>query len=146
MKILSVRQPWAHLIIHGGKDIENRKWKTNYRGDVLIHASKAYSSSANLPNLPDGMRNSFQFGGVIGVAELVDCVSASKSKWFEGPFGFVLRNPRPIPFIEWPGALGLRDVPPELVRRRIGEDRLSVTALSMERMHGVRALPEAADR
>jgi hypothetical protein len=41
MKILSVRQPWAALIVSGHKDIENRTWSTRYRGPVLIHASQA---------------------------------------------------------------------------------------------------------
>ena len=38
MKTLSVRQPWANLIVRGIKDIENRSWKTNFRGRILIHA------------------------------------------------------------------------------------------------------------
>ncbi|NBF09766.1 ASCH domain-containing protein [Pseudomonas sp. Fl4BN1] len=40
MKALSIRQPWAWLIIHGGKDVENRSWHTKYRGRFLVHASK----------------------------------------------------------------------------------------------------------
>lgn len=37
---LPVRQPWAWLIIHGGKDVENGNWTTRVRGRVLIHAAK----------------------------------------------------------------------------------------------------------
>ena len=40
MKALSIRQPWAWLILNAGKDIENRSWYTSVRGRVLIHASK----------------------------------------------------------------------------------------------------------
>ncbi|MEH2033227.1 MAG: ASCH domain-containing protein [Nostoc sp.] len=40
MKALSVRQPWAWAIIYALKDIENRGWPINYRGDILIHAAK----------------------------------------------------------------------------------------------------------
>jgi hypothetical protein len=40
MRVLTVKNPWAYLIIHYGKDIENRSRKTNYRGRILIHASK----------------------------------------------------------------------------------------------------------
>ncbi|WP_229215634.1 ASCH domain-containing protein [Duganella sp. CY15W] len=40
MKALSIRQPWAWLIVNGYKDIENRSWSTNVRGKVLVHASK----------------------------------------------------------------------------------------------------------
>lgn len=39
MKALSIKQPFAALIVHGIKDIENRTWKTNYRGKIYIHAS-----------------------------------------------------------------------------------------------------------
>jgi len=39
MKALSLRQPWAWLVLHGGKDIENRVWNTHMRGPILIHAS-----------------------------------------------------------------------------------------------------------
>ena len=40
MKAITVRQPWAWLILHAGKDIENRTWPTNERGRVLVHAAK----------------------------------------------------------------------------------------------------------
>src|SRR6267378_3713180 len=40
MKIISIRQPWASLIVSGVKDVENRTWSTRYRGPVLIHASR----------------------------------------------------------------------------------------------------------
>ena len=39
MKTLSIRNPWAYLIAYGVKDVENRSWKTDYRGELLIHAS-----------------------------------------------------------------------------------------------------------
>lgn len=39
-KCITVKQPWASLIVHGIKDIENRTWKTNFRGRVLIHAGR----------------------------------------------------------------------------------------------------------
>lgn len=42
MKVLSIRQPWASLIVWNFKDIENRNWKTNYRGPLLIHASSKF--------------------------------------------------------------------------------------------------------
>ena len=40
MKAITIKQPWASLIAAGLKDIENRTWKTNFRGRVLIHAAK----------------------------------------------------------------------------------------------------------
>ena len=48
-------------------------------------------------------------GGIVGIAEIVDCVTSHSSKWFEGPFGFILRKRRPLPFVKWTGVLGLRD-------------------------------------
>jgi hypothetical protein len=42
-------------------------------------------------------------GGIIGIAEIVDCVAAHTSPWFEGPFGFVLRNARKLSFRPMPG-------------------------------------------
>lgn len=47
-----------------------------------------------------------QRGGVVGEAELVDCVRESESPWFVGEYGFVLRNVKPLPFTPCAGALG----------------------------------------
>lgn len=44
MKVLSVKQPWAWLITNGIKQVENRTWKTNHRGDLLIHACKEWDA------------------------------------------------------------------------------------------------------
>jgi hypothetical protein len=40
MKAISIKQPFAWLLVNGFKDLENRNWKTNFRGEILIHASK----------------------------------------------------------------------------------------------------------
>ena len=45
MKTISVKQPWSYLICSGIKDVENRSWKTNFRGRVLIHSSKKISDA-----------------------------------------------------------------------------------------------------
>lgn len=107
MKALSIRQPWAHLILHGGKDIENRSWPTNVRGRVLIHAGDqldedglAWLQGRGVP-LPD----EYPRGGIVGEVEIVDCVRDSVSEWFVGPFGFVLRNPKPLPLRKLKGRL-----------------------------------------
>ena len=44
MLALSIRQPWAWLIVHGWKDIENRTWRTRVRGRFLIHAAKGMTN------------------------------------------------------------------------------------------------------
>jgi hypothetical protein len=53
---------------------------------------------------------------VVGIAEIADCVTRHSSKWFEGPFGFVLRKRRKLPYVQWKGALGLREAPNELLK------------------------------
>ena len=113
MKIISIRQPWASLIVNGIKDIENRSWSTNYRGRVLIHASQTEDkiSSVELKQRYGVNAPTYRpTGGVIGVADIVDCVEEHDSKWFDGEdYGFVLKNPRSLRFVRWPGQLGLRE-------------------------------------
>lgn len=130
MKAISIRQPWAWLIIHGGKDIENRDWPTKLRGRVLVHASKGMTRAEyedvrgflfmerELDHLLDQLPSfdSLQRGGIIGSVEIVDCVSSSSSPWFFGRHGFVLRDPSPMPFIPFKGALGFFDVPDDLLK------------------------------
>lgn len=114
---ISIRQPWAWLIMHGGKDIENRSWRTAFRGKVLVHAAmgmtrnefieaQAYVWNFN-PELALEMdRRKLERGGIIGEVEISNCVLRSVSPWFVGPWGFVLANPRPLPFRACRGALG----------------------------------------
>jgi ASCH domain-containing protein len=47
---LSLRQPWAWLVVNGYKDIENRSWRTNHHGPLVIHASKnrSWTTEENL--------------------------------------------------------------------------------------------------
>lgn len=122
MKALSIRQPWAWLILNGGKDIENRAWKTNFRGRVLVHAAKGITraeyDSIQAGCFPRGHFNTNFFpafellerGGIIGSVEITDCVTQSGSPWFFGPFGFVLTNSKPLPFIPLKGQLGFFEV------------------------------------
>ena len=112
MKALSIIQPWAWLIVSGHKDIENRNWPTRFRGPVLIHAGKKLDVESlnyvhGYPNQP----REFERGGIVGIAEIVDCVTGSNSPWWSGPYGFVIRNARPLPFVPMRGALGFFDVP-----------------------------------
>lgn len=114
-KAITIRQPWAWLIIHGGKDIENRTWSTKYRGRILVHAAKGMSESEYIAakavaDANKSFLTSFENlkrGGIIGSVDIVDCVDQSDSPWFFGPHGFVLRDPQPLPFIQMKGALGL---------------------------------------
>lgn len=111
--ILSIRQPWAWLIVNGYKDIENRTWSTHFRGKVLIHASKKWDEDfepADERVLGEEMGiilpNKFDFGGIVGIAEITDCINKSKSPWFFGPYGFTLANAKPLPFYPCKGKMG----------------------------------------
>jgi hypothetical protein len=56
LKILSIRHPWAYLIANGDKDIENRMWRTKYRGPFLIHASLALDREGCRATQANGFR------------------------------------------------------------------------------------------
>lgn len=123
MKVLSIRQPWAYCVVQGAKDVENRTWATDYRGPVLIHASKTPAARDALVDfIHKAMKESdinpaeLERGGIVGMAVLADCVTKSASDWFFGPYGFVLADPRPLPFYPCPGRLGLFNPSPALVR------------------------------
>ena len=111
MKAISIRQPWAWLIVNGYKDIENRSWRTKYRGQVLIHASQGvkkseYERAKELTDLLGiTLPTSFETGGIVGVATITDCVEQSESPWFFGEKGFVLTDARPIEVIQMKGKL-----------------------------------------
>lgn len=108
MKALSIMQPWAWLVVNGHKDIENRDWRSDnpglkYRGDVLIHTGLRFDDDFTGNGLPDIVRqiptdDDLPRGGIVGIAEIVDCVKDHPSPWFFGRYGFVLRNARPLEF------------------------------------------------
>lgn len=133
-KALSVRQPWAWLVVNGFKDIENRTRRTKFWGRFFVHASltidvefdrllQRWAFGADDPtgfltlNSPQarllaerynavGGAAALPRGGILGEAEITDCVDASDSPWFRGPFGYLLANAGPCPFIPCRGMLG----------------------------------------
>jgi len=114
LPVLSVRQPWAWLIVSGFKDIENRPRRTHYRGPLLIHAglSLAYYTEENIAWIRKRfgvcVPGELDTGGIVGVVDVMDCVERHRSKWFEpGGFGYVLANPRRLPFRACKGQLNL---------------------------------------
>lgn len=141
MKVLSVRNPWAWLIVRPDivgeevrrqayldgliKDVENRSRRTNFRGEFLIHASMGITSreyddarefaAAIVPNIELPPLHSLQYGGIVGAVTLIDCVEASDSRWYMGQKGYVLRDARPLPFVPCKGRLGFFDVPDDVV-------------------------------
>jgi len=126
MKIIVIRQPWAWLIVNGFKDIENRKWITHYRGPLLIQASARRPTATDIDKvrLYDRKREiklpeEFDLGGIVGIVRLDDCVTKSRSKWFDGPVGWVLSKPKKLPFVPLKGQLGLFN-PPRRILTRLG--------------------------
>ncbi len=119
MKALSIRQPWATLIVTGHKKIENRTWSTNHRGLILIHASKAFdyegwewirrnevlniTESDNLLSAPRG--------GIVGIAKLVNVLKPDKGEpnMFRdmNQYSWVLEDAKPLRFQPYKGKLGL---------------------------------------
>jgi hypothetical protein len=108
MKALSIRQPWAWLIVNGYKDIENRTWSTDFRGRVYVHAGRKIKSG-DFPEQRDYIEQSGIFlpeepplGAIVGEVIINDCVDTSSSPWFCGPYGFILSSPLaytdPIPY------------------------------------------------
>ena len=121
MKALSVRQPWAWLIANNYKDIENRKWWTDFRGEFLVHTGKTFdregyhwvksNTEIQMPEIDE-----FPKGGIVGMAELIDCVTHYNSRWFFGPYGFVIKNAKPLKFVPLRGRLQFFSVPLETIR------------------------------
>lgn len=72
MKVLTIKQPWAVLIIDGYKKYEFRSWKTNYRGKILIHAGMG-SEKEMLLKVED-YHLTYHHGAIIGEADVVDCI------------------------------------------------------------------------
>jgi hypothetical protein len=115
-RVLSVKNPWAYLIVHHGKDVENRRQSTKYRGRILIHASKgsdmyAYERRWGGDEAMQGIFDSLldniyevekTNGHIIGSVELYDCVKGSDSVWAENlpepysQYHWLLRDPHPF--------------------------------------------------
>lgn len=121
MLALTIKQPWASLILHHGKDIENRKWvfPDHMRGQrIAIHTSARldrteYVSAvehcyfAGIPNF-DLKPMDLTLGKIIGTIELESFGTNFRSPWFTGPIGWKLKDPIALPEpIPAKGALGL---------------------------------------
>lgn len=119
-KALSVKQPWAELICLGIKDIENRTWRTRFRGRVYIHAPLKDDKSAPLSkerkDATDHIEE-FQFekSAIIGEVTIADCVQNHKSIWAdkgEGIWHWVLKDAvfYDKPILNVKGKLGIWDI------------------------------------
>lgn len=121
MKTLSIRQPWASMIIQGYKPVENRPQQRTYRGPLLIHAGKKYDYDGEWwikenfkynPVMAAVFKNALNLrGGIIGSVNMIGCVTEHDSPWFSGPYGFVFIDPKPLEFDPMPGKLSFFEVP-----------------------------------
>ena len=102
MKVLTVKQPWASLIVQGLKNIENRTWRTKFRGKILIHAAakpvkegwNALTKKQRLLLPCEPLIENLPYGSIIGSVEIIDCVQNHPSEWAEkGVWNWVLANP-----------------------------------------------------
>ncbi len=115
MKAISVKQPWASLIAIGLKSIETRTWATDYRGEILIVASKQPDNAA-MKHF-SFLKESLSFGAALCMAELVDCqpmISAdekpARCPLYDGAYAWVLNNIRGVTPFEVKGRLGIYEV------------------------------------
>jgi len=127
LKAISVRQPWAWAIAWEGKTIENRTWRTNYRGPLAIHAASTFSRReyevARAFMLRLGIEppaaGALDTGRVVAVTTLVDVRPTNDSSlapWeTPGGYAFMLRDTKPIKPFVCRGMQGLWTIPTELV-------------------------------
>jgi hypothetical protein len=141
MRTLSFWQPWCWAITHLGKDVENRVWRTNYRGPLLIHAAQRKPTFAECSSFLDVAKHAigagaifkrvFELsrqlgcaetalalrelprGGIVGRVDVVGCVELGDSPWaFDDQYQWLLANAEPLPFFEVKGQRGFFDVTP----------------------------------
>lgn len=119
---ISIKQPWAALLVAGVKTVEVRTWATRVRGPVLIHAAKGADPRPDgwkLIDTPELQALASYRGGIIGRAALTACLCYHTAEafagaanahrnnpdWFvaDGLFGFVFQNPAQIAYTALPG-------------------------------------------
>jgi len=118
MKALSIRQPWAELIVRGIKDVENRSWSTEHRGPLAIHAARTFyfnlddkAEREEWENLRDDYgldKDKLVYGALVGTVEVVEVTKQVKSKWHvQGSWGWYVmdakRLAKPVPKRGMPG-------------------------------------------
>lgn len=120
MKALSLKQPFAELVVSGKKTIELRNWNTKFRGEFYIHASQ----QADAKSMQRFGYNKLPSGSIVGKAVLAAVKAytneqlhhADKDKHLAsatwGKYGFVLQNPQRLNPIQAKGKLGFWEYNP----------------------------------
>jgi hypothetical protein len=116
---LSLKQPWAFAILCLGKDVENRTWRSGFRGRVVIHASKTLDLAAvhYLQEAGFAVPETLPLGAYVGEVTITECraLAACASPWAFGPWCYVLERPICYPQpIAGRGRLGFYPVPEDV--------------------------------
>ena len=74
MKVISIKEPFATLIKDGIKIYETRSWKTNYRGEIYIHASMSLSKTETAELAKNFLKTEINPGHILCKCELLDCI------------------------------------------------------------------------
>lgn len=132
MHALSLKQPWAALLVHGVKTIEVRRWSTSRRGRILIHAARVPDDRPEAWALvPPELHEAAQLrGGIVGAGDLIDCKTyrnletftadqaahRNQLSWFNGSvlYGLTFTNLTVLPFRRLPGWMRFFSVPDEV--------------------------------
>lgn len=124
IRVLSVRQPWASLIQSGRKTIELRCWSTRYRGQILICAASARSTTQDGRRVRLTEGDDTPVGVALCIADLIDVrpavridAAAAGCAPCTGEFSFVLADVRPVDNFRVLGKLGLWRPSTEIIRR-----------------------------
>lgn len=123
VRVLTVRQPHAYLLIHGSpnagiKDVENRAKPTKYRGTLLIQASARVDQTAYAEYIADGIKlpamGALITGAIIGSVQVTGCIRDSRSRWaIPGYWHWLTAQPRTAdPIIPIKGQLSMYPAPP----------------------------------
>ena len=126
MKALTIKEPWATLIISGYKKYEFRSWKTNYRGELYIHTSlkKIPKNDERIRELVNLLKDKdIKYGYIIAKCNLVDCIYMDEEfinkiktenpteykcgEYAVGRYAWVLKDIRKIEPIQAKGHLGI---------------------------------------
>jgi len=88
-KALSIRQPYAEMILRGIKKIEYRSMPTNIRGRVYIYASLTPGEEEDFESLK-AKAGDFPTGVLVGTVEIVGC----EKPLFADNYHWQLANPK----------------------------------------------------
>lgn len=131
MKAITIKQPFASLIIEGYKEYEFRTWRTKFRGDILIHAGKGVDKKAMekykhlVSDCPSGC--------MLGIVTITDCIKIDdearemlkdiivydnvvNNKDWDG-FGFKIESIRKVENTPANGKLSLWDFEGEIIEK-----------------------------